>query len=87
MANRSVYSQNIVTAATVGIYGIYNEINISIVLFISSLSVVLTMFCWVVNHVSKVYQSLISCIVLSVFHFRMLNLVFFFDRCMCGLMI
>ena len=49
----SVYSQNIVTAGTVGIYGIYNEINISIVVFMSLISVVLTIFCWVINHVVK----------------------------------
>ena len=51
MVLTSVYSQNIVTATTVGIYGIYNEINISIVVSILSLSVV---FCWVKNHVSKI---------------------------------
>ena len=54
MVNTSVYSRNIVTARTVGIYGICNEINISIVVLISLLFVVLTMFCRVINHVPKI---------------------------------
>ena len=88
MANTSIQNKNIVIVETVVMYGISNEIDVSVVVFCLKVSVVLTLLCWILDPVCKtMHYNFHTWLSQWSIIFGLINLVSFILIDMCDLML